>query len=270
MDLVNIKNLSFSYFEKNILFDVNFNVKENEKLLLIGANGAGKSTLLRIICGLHSARHFNEFNVLNTRSPNDQFNGLAYLGNRWVRNVAFMGQSPYTADIGVHEMMKRNQEENKERRDELVKLLEIDVNWRMHQVSDGQRKRVQIMLALLKPFKLLLIDEFANDLDVVVRDNFFNYLEKECKERNGAVIYATHIFDNIENWATHVSYISNGNCYTKETIKEFNKSNNLYLSVKDKILNDKERLKEDTSKIDKNLYGQQGGYGNGRGFNMNL
>ena len=61
MDLVNIKNLSFSYFKKNILFDVNLNVKENEKVLLIGANGAGKSTLLRIICGLHSVRDFNEF-----------------------------------------------------------------------------------------------------------------------------------------------------------------------------------------------------------------
>ena len=268
MDIVNIKNLSFSYFEKKILFDISLNVKENEKLLLIGANGAGKSTLLRIICGLHSARFFNEFSVLNSISPCDQFNGLAYLGNRWVRNVAFMGQSPYSADIGVYEMMKRNQEENSKRRDELVELLEIDINWRMHQVSDGQRKRVQIMLALLKPFKLLLIDEFANDLDVVVRDNFFKYLDKECKERNGAVIYATHIFDNIEKWATHVSYISSGNCYSKETIENFNTSNNLYLSVKNKILNDKDRFMRNNSVIDKNLYGQQGGYGNGRAINL--
>ena len=70
--------------------------------------------------------------------------------------------------------------ENIDRRDELVKILDIDLDWKMHQVSDGQRKRVQIMLGLLKPFKFLIIDEFLNELDVVIRDRFFKYLTKEC------------------------------------------------------------------------------------------
>ena len=78
----------------------------------------------------------------------------------------------------------------------------------MHQVSDGQRKRVQIMLGLLKPLKCYLY-EFTNELDVVIRDKFFNYLDKECKLRNASIIYATHIFDGIEDWATHVIYLSN-------------------------------------------------------------
>ena len=100
------------------------------------------------------------------------------------------------ADIRAGDMMKKWQNENIDRRDELVKILDIDLDWKMHQVSDGQRKRVQIMLGLLKPFKFLIIDEFLNELDVVIRDRFFKYLTKECKMRNGAIIYATHVFDD--------------------------------------------------------------------------
>ena len=108
----------------------------------------------------------------------------------------------------------------------------------MHQVSDGQRKKVQIMLGLLKPFKFLLIDEFTAEIDKLVRDRFFEYLNKECKERNASILYATHILDNIDNWATHVIYISNGICEDKKTIKDFKNNDTLYNSIKMKFIND--------------------------------
>jgi hypothetical protein len=41
-----------------------------------------------------------------------------------------------------------------ERRQRLIKVLDIDPNWRMHQLSDGQRRRVQICVGLLRPFKV--------------------------------------------------------------------------------------------------------------------
>ena len=63
------------------------------------------------------------------------------LGNRWVRNISFVGQSAYTADIRAGDMMKRWQNDNLDRRNELVDVLEINLDWRMHQVSDGQRKK---------------------------------------------------------------------------------------------------------------------------------
>ena len=267
MNLVQIKKLNFSYFDNLILKNINLNVNENEKVLLIGPNGAGKSTLIRVMAGTHMCRDYSEFNVMETSSPMDQFKGIAYLGNRWVRNVNFMGQSSYMADIRVADMMKKLQEEYIDRRNELVELLQIDLEWRMHQVSDGQRKRVQIMLGLLKPFKLLFIDEFTNELDVVVRDRFFCYLDKECKLRNGSIIYATHIFDGIEDWATHVVYISNGTTQEKETLKEFNTSKNLYYSVKNKMSN--EDNQERRIIIDNKKLGKQGGWESGRSQNLN-
>jgi hypothetical protein len=41
-----------------------------------------------------------------------------------------------------------------ERREKLIDLLDIDLEWRMHKVSDGQRRRVQICMGLLHPYKV--------------------------------------------------------------------------------------------------------------------
>ena len=254
-----VKNLSFKHFNLDILDNINFDIKDQEIVLLVGENGAGKTTLLRLLSGKYTARKYDEFEVMGTRTPQDQFKGVAFLGNNWVRNVSFAGQTPYVIDLAAGEMMKRWQEENLERRDELVKVLEIDLSWRMNKISDGQRKRVQIMLGLLRPFKFLIIDEFTNDLDVVVRDNFFNYLKKECYERNCSIIYATHIFDNIENFATHVIFIANGISHPKKTLAEFNTENSLFYSFKKNILENKTNSKNQT--INTNLYGPQGGWG---------
>jgi CCR4-NOT complex subunit CAF16 len=62
-----------------------------------------------------------------------------------MRTVAFAGYGcPLQADIPVFGMMQKLQEEYPARRDELLDLLGVDLKWRMHQVSDGQRRRVQV------------------------------------------------------------------------------------------------------------------------------
>ena len=268
MVVVDIQNLNFSYYDNvNILNNINLNIKSSEFNLLVGDNGAGKSTLLRIIAGMHLVRDYDIFSVLGNSSPNDQFNGLAYLGNTWQKNQAYVGNLNYCCDIKVTNLMKKNQEKYKLRRDILVNLLNINLDWKMHEVSDGERKKVQIMLALLKPFKLLLIDEFTNELDVVVRDNLFKYLKKECLTRNASIIYATHIFDNLHNYIDNIIFISNKTCDTKKSLKEFNIENSLYLSVKNKILNNKNAQPLNYS-FDKKILGPQGGWSSGRSQNI--
>jgi len=268
-EIINVKNLFFDYFDKKILNNIDISVYERDKILLIGANGAGKSTLLRVLSGFHIPKSYDQFNILGTNSPNDQFNGLAYLGNKWNRNISFYGTTPYTADIRVDEMMKKWQENNIKRRNELVSILNINLKWKMNKVSDGERKRVQILLALLKPFKLLIIDEFLYELDIVIRDRFFKYLDKECKIRNAAIIYATHIFDNLDKWANNVIYISNGKCNSKININKFNINNNLYVSVKEKLENDYQSTFAENN-INPLQYGPQYGYSSGRLTLQNL
>lgn len=82
-------------------------------------------------------------------------------------------------------MMTKLQEQYPERRDEIVDMLGIDLNWRMHELSDGQRRRVQLLLGLIRPFEILLLDEITTSLDVCVRQDLLQWLKKETEERGG-------------------------------------------------------------------------------------
>jgi len=134
------------------------------------------------------------------------------MGTDWGKQtVAFSGYGlPMQADIGVNEMMLAGQAANPERRDLLLSLLQIDPKWRMHQVSDGQRRRVQIFLQLLSPFPVVLLDEITVDLDVITRADFLDFLKAESEAGKVTVMYATHIFSGLESWFTHIAYISEG------------------------------------------------------------
>merc|ERR1719387_3142205 len=103
--------------------------------------------------------------------------------------------------------MAANQSEFPERRDELMALLGVNPKWRMHQVSDGQRRRVQLFLGLLRPFEILLLDEVTTALDVVVRQDLLLWLQKETEARGATIVYATHIFDGLDEWPTHIHYL---------------------------------------------------------------
>jgi CCR4-NOT complex subunit CAF16 len=139
----------------------------------------------------------------------------AYLDCDWgMRTVAFVGGAvPFMADIPVHQMMEKLQLSYPERREELIELLGIDLHWRMHQLSDGQRRRVQLFLGLIRPFKVLLLDEVTTSLDVCVRQDLLRWLVRESNERNATIFYATHIFDGLDDWSTHLYYLNDsGGC----------------------------------------------------------
>lgn len=76
-------------------------------------------------------------------------------------------------------------------------------------VSDGQRRRVQIFLGLIRPFKILLLDEVTVSLDVVVRQDLLRWLQNESETRGATILYATHIFDGLDDWPTHIHYLTN-------------------------------------------------------------
>ena len=90
---------------------------------------------------------------------------LAFLGQQWRQSVASAGSDlPMQADISAQQLIFNVPDVDPARRQRLIDLLDIDLNWHLHQVSDGQRRRVQICMGLLKPFKVLLLDEVRRSL----------------------------------------------------------------------------------------------------------
>lgn len=94
-------------------------------------------------------------------------------------------------DIPASQMLKSLPGTDPARLARLIEVLDIDPTWRMHLVSDGQRRRVQIAMGLLKPFKVLLLDEITVDLDVLGRADLMEFLKEECRERGATIIYVS-------------------------------------------------------------------------------
>jgi len=209
-----INSLHYSFPNgQPFISDMTLELPAGSRCLLAGANGAGKSTLLQVLAGKFMIKK-EMISVLGRPPFHDTAltcgAEMVYLGGTWRRDVAFAGDSPLQGDFTAKEMLYNVKDVNEERRQFLIKLLDIDLNWSMIRTSDGQRRRVQIAMGLLKEYKVLLIDEITVDLDVLSRLDLLAFFEKECNERGATIVYATHIFDGMEKWATHLAYIEEG------------------------------------------------------------
>ncbi|KAJ8650669.1 hypothetical protein MRB53_003692 [Persea americana] len=228
---IQVSGLHFAYEGQcPFIVDFNLNISSGSRCLLVGANGSGKTTLLKILAGQHMVGGKNVVRVLNCSAFHDTqlvCNGdLAYLGGSWSKNVGSVGDIPLQGDFSAEHMIFGVEGVDPVRREKLIELLDIDLQWRMHKVSDGQRRRVQICMGLLHPFKVLLLDEVTVDLDVVSRMDLLEFFCEECDERGATIVYATHIFDGLETWATDVAYIQDGELRRAEKLSELNELKN--------------------------------------------
>jgi ABC-type uncharacterized transport system ATPase subunit len=64
------------------------------------------------------------------------------------------------------------------------------------------------MTIVLLADQVLLLDEITVDLDVLARADLITFLRSECEEAGATIVYATHIFDGLESWPTHMVYPS--------------------------------------------------------------
>ncbi|KAK1419709.1 hypothetical protein QVD17_28986 [Tagetes erecta] len=216
-----------------LIQDLSLTLNSGDRCLLVGSNGAGKTTILKILGGKHMVDP-DMVRVLGRSAFHDtsltSSGHLAYLGGEWRREVAFAGfDVAIQMDISAEKMIFGVSGVDPQRRAELIKVLDIDLSWRMHKVSDGQRRRVQICMGLLKEFKVLLLDEITVDLDVLARADLLTFLKKECDQRGATIIYATHIFDGLENWPSHIVYVAHGKLQLALTMEEVKKTTNLSL-----------------------------------------
>ncbi|KAK3326268.1 P-loop containing nucleoside triphosphate hydrolase protein [Apodospora peruviana] len=185
--------------------NISLSLPPRSRTLLIGANGAGKTTLLRLLAGKRLAPS-GTIRVSGVDPFADGLEGVTYLGLEWVLNAIVR------TDIGVDELLRSvGGDVYPDRRDELVQVLDIDVaNWRMHAVSDGERRRVQLAMGLIRPWTVLLLDEITVDLDVWSRAQFLGWLRRETEIRECTIVYATHILDNLAGWPTHLVHMHLG------------------------------------------------------------
>ena len=200
---IEVRGLTFAYpgSDEAVFQDLSLALAAGTRCLLLGANGVGKSTLLRLLAGRHML-------------PRDVVRVLgrpAFEDTTLAAEVAFLGGPfPFSADISVRDMLAARSGVDPRRRARVLDILDVDPGWRMHRVSDGQRRRVQILLDLERPLRVILLDEVTAELDVLARADLLGFLREESTVRGATVVYASHVLDGLADFATDLCFLSPG------------------------------------------------------------
>lgn len=194
--MIEIQNLRFGYAQTPALQIDQLTIPLGARVLLVGRNGAGKTTLLELLAG---RRLINPASIKILGKS-------AFEDPSLVHDVTYIGPLfAFTSDISVREILAKQSYEQA-RLDELVEVLGIDLNWSLWRVSNGQRRRIHLLLTLLQPRRLVLMDEATSELDLITRLDLLAYLRKQP----GAIVYASHVFDGLEDWPTHILWVKQG------------------------------------------------------------
>merc|ERR1711957_795746 len=107
---------------------------------------------------------------------------------------------------------------------ELIDIMQVNISWRINGISDGQRRRCQLLECLAEEKKVYILDEITTDLDLFAREGLLEFLRKESEEKGASIFYATHIFDYLAHWATHCLHFSKAEvarCCSMEELHEY-------------------------------------------------
>ncbi len=235
--VIELKNLKKYYGSTKGIEKVSFRINAGEIFGFIGPNGAGKSTTIRTIIGL-----------LNKTSGSILINGEE-INNEDEHIKEMIGYLP--SEIHLYEDMKVNelfdyhasfyQKDCLAKRKELVKLLKIDENKIIGDLSLGNLKKVGIVLALMHSPKIVILDEPTSGLDPIMQKVFHDILLKE-KADGTTILYSSHVLSEVASICDKIAFIKDGIIIKEDTIENIKKYNYTYLKISSKDIT---KIKDD-------------------------
>ena len=207
--MIEIKDLSKSYGDKEILKNINLTINDNEIVAIIGKSGCGKSTLLRCISRLENITkgsiYIDNENINNIKDYYKKvgmvlqnfnlFENLNVLDNLilapvklklMTKDEAIKKAKNYLKDIGL-----------------INKIKEYPKN-----LSGGEKQRVAIIRALMENPKIILFDEPTSSLDPQMTQEVLD-LMKRLSSLNITIIVVSHEINFIKEFAQRIIYIDN-------------------------------------------------------------
>lgn len=210
-NIVEVKNVSFSYGENEILKNINFNIHRGDYLGIVGSNGSGKTTLLKIILGLlepssGSVKLFGlENKDLKSRSK------IGYVPQKvtnfdanfpaTVMEVVLMGRY---AKRGLFRKLTAGDRSSARHALERVEMEKYEDRL-IGELSGGQQQRVFIARALVAEPEIIFLDEPTAGVDREAKDDFYALLKKFNLDLNLTVVLITHDIESITHEAMHVA-----------------------------------------------------------------
>ena len=195
--ILSAEHITKAYTLKKLLTDVTLYIGEHDRIGVVGINGTGKSTLLKILAGLEEP---DSGTVMRK-------NGL---------RVSFLPQMPdYSVERTAVEQVLFDAPKDVGAPDEyeaktLLSQFGIsDFDADVRTLSGGQKKRVALAAALIRPVDLLLLDEPTNHIDAQT----IALLEEKLSKYRGALMMVTHDRYFLDRVCNRIAEISGGELY---------------------------------------------------------
>ncbi len=213
--MITLKELSFSYSRKKEVLDrINLEVGSGHICGLLGKNGEGKTTLLNLLSGQIFP---DQGSCLALEEIPSERNA------RFLQQIFLLPEEISMPEVTAIEYIKMYAAFYPTFRDDICKAcvesFEINLSDRLSKMSQGQRKKVAITLALAAHTPLLLMDEPTNGLDIPSKATF-RRLVASLIDDNQTVIISTHQVRDLESLIDTVLILDQRQILLNKTLNE--------------------------------------------------
>ena len=207
-----VKKLDVAYGEKQIVFDIDFNLEESQIGCLLGPSGCGKTTALRTIAGFEKPTK-GEI-VLNGQ----KLNGSKTFVEPEKRQIGMVFQDialfPHLSvkeniQFGIRSLSKNLREKRSNELLDLVGMSEFKKKY-PHEISGGQQQRVALARAMAPKPSLLLMDEPLSSLDEELREQLAREIRLILKQEKISAILVTHDQNEAFAMGDHICVMHKG------------------------------------------------------------
>lgn len=212
-NLITAEHVTLAFDGHTAAENVNFTLGRGDYLCVIGENGSGKSTLLRAVTG-----EVKPAGGKLTITPELRRVGIGYLPQQSKIQRDFPAS---VREVVVSGCVRRDslglfwKRESKERADEYMKLLKVDMfaDKSFGELSGGQRQRVLLARAMCASDTLILLDEPVNGLDPEAAHEMYHAVRMLNRERGCAVMMVSHDVQCALREANHVLSMCRGHSF---------------------------------------------------------
>jgi ABC-2 type transport system ATP-binding protein len=214
MTAIEVRGLTMSYADREVLKGVDFEVRRGEVFCLLGPNGAGKTTTVEILEGFRQ-RTGGEVRVLGM-DPAAQSARLRERIGIVLQECGF----PRQARVGELINVWRSYYPKPRTLDDLLTVVELteDRNVQVRRLSGGQRRRLDLALALAGDPELIFLDEPTTGFDPESRRRCWAAIEN-LRSLGKTIVLTTHYLDEAERLADRVAILQAGRIQVAGTVR---------------------------------------------------
>ena len=208
-------NMSKKFGKLTALDSIDLKVNEGEVFGYIGPNGAGKTTTIRVLLGILKATGGSAkvFGLDAWRDAVEIHKRIAYVPgdvNLWPN---------LTGGEVIDLFVRLRGKHDKERREMLLKMFDLDPSKKCRTYSKGNRQKVALVAALASDADLFILDEPTSGLDPLM-EQVFQECVIDLKEKGKGIFLSSHILSEVERLCDRVGIIREGKLVETGTLSE--------------------------------------------------